>query len=71
MDTSALTRFSLDFPGGKPKELVAAIQKALGKPLNAIVPDEFADVKLPPLKMANVNAADLFRRFDAGQFRGG
>ena len=55
-----LTRFNLDFPGGKPKELVAAIQKATGKPLNAIVPDELADVKLPPLKMTNVNVAELF-----------
>jgi hypothetical protein len=55
-----LTKFSLDFPGGKPKELAAAVQKALGKPLNAIVPDEYADIKLPPLKMTNVNVADLF-----------
>ena len=59
-NTSALTKFSLDFPGGRPKELAAAVQKALGKPLNAIVPDEYADVKLPPLKMTNVNVADLF-----------
>jgi hypothetical protein len=57
---SGLTRFNLDFPGGKPKELVAAIQKATGKPLNAIVPDELADVKLPPLKMTGINMADLF-----------
>jgi hypothetical protein len=59
-DASGLTRFNLDFPGGTPKELVAAIQKALGKPLNAVVPDEFAEVKLPPLKMTNIHVADLF-----------
>ena len=55
-----LTRFSLDFPGGTPKELVAAIQKAMGKPLNAIVPDENVEMKIPPLKMANVNVQLLF-----------
>src|SRR5205807_6953166 len=55
-----LTRFNLDFPGGTPKELVAAIDKAMNRPLNAIVPDEFADTKLPPLKMNSVNVAQLF-----------
>ena len=56
----ALTRFDLDFPGGTPKELVAAIQKAMDRPLNAIVPDEFADIALPALKMSNVNVQQLF-----------
>lgn len=55
-----LTRFDLDFPGGTPNQLVAAIQKAMAKPLNAIVPDEHADLKLPPLKMKNVNVQQLF-----------
>ena len=55
-----LTRFSLDFPGGTPKALVAAIQQAMGKPLNAIIPDDYADTKIPALKMTNVNAQQLF-----------
>jgi len=55
-----LTRFDLDFPGGTPHELVAAIQKAMGRPLNAIVSDEHARVKLPALNMKNVNVAELF-----------
>lgn len=55
-----LTRFSLDFPGGTPKALVGAIQQATGKALNAIVPDEYADMKLPALKMSNVNVQQLF-----------
>src|SRR5258708_873764 len=55
-----LTRFDLDFHGGSPRELVVAIQKAMGHPLNAIVPDEFADVKVPALKMDHVNVAQLF-----------
>ncbi len=58
--SSPLTRFSIDFPGATPKELVLWIQKATGKPLNAIVPEEFADTKLPPLKMNNVNVSELF-----------
>jgi len=55
-----LTKFNLDFPGGTPKELVAAIEKAMGKPLNAIIPDENADTKIPALKMSNVDVPHLF-----------
>lgn len=57
---SALTKFNLDFPGGTPGELVAAIQKALGRPLNVIIPTEQANRSLPPLKMSNIDAAQLF-----------
>lgn len=56
-----LTRFNLDFPGGTPKELVAAIEQATGKPLNAIIPAEDNDVPLPPLKMNNVDVPQLFQ----------
>src|SRR5260221_6678209 len=64
-ESSTLTKFDLDFPGGTPKELVAAIQKASGRPLNAIVSDEFADTKLPGLRMKNVNAPQLFQALTA------
>ena len=57
---SKLTRFDLNFPGGTPKELVEAIEKASGKPLNAIIPDEHANTLLPALKMNAVTAAQLF-----------
>jgi hypothetical protein len=56
-----LIKFDLDFPGGTPRELVGAIQSAMGRPLNAIVPDEDAKVTLPPFKMAKVDVAQLFR----------
>jgi len=59
-----LTKFDLDFKGGHPKDLVAAVQKATGKPLNAVIPDEYANVTIPELKMKNVNAAQLFRALD-------
>src|SRR4051812_26179833 len=55
-----LTKFDLDFPGGTPRELVAAIQIAWSKPLNAIVPDEYVGTKLPALKMKQVTVPQLF-----------
>jgi hypothetical protein len=61
----SLTRLDLDFPGGTPKELVAAIQKSMGKPLNVIIPDEFADTKIPALKMKNVDVPQLFQAIEA------
>ena len=59
-----LTKFSLDFPGGTPKQLVGAIEKAMGKPLNAIIPAEHADIELPPLKMSNVDVWQLFQALE-------
>ncbi|HEY1719073.1 MAG TPA: hypothetical protein VGH42_12370 [Verrucomicrobiae bacterium] len=61
LEATNLTKFNLDFPGGTPAELVKAIEKAMGKPLNAIIPDEFANEQLPPLKMNNVNVPRLFQ----------
>lgn len=60
-----LTKFNLDFPGGTPAQLVKAIEKALGKPLNAIISDEDANVQLPPLKMNHVDVAQLFQALEA------
>ena len=59
-----LIRFNLDFPGCTPRELVAAIAKATGRPLNAIVKDEFANTKLPALKMTGVTVPELFQAFE-------
>ena len=64
-----LTKFDLDFPGGTPGELVAAIQKALGRPLNAIIQSQDAKVQLPALKMSGVDVAQLFRALTAGSNR--
>ena len=60
-----LTKFDLDFPGGTARDLVAAIQTAWGKPLNAIVPDEYAETKLPALKMKQVTIPQLFEALQA------
>jgi hypothetical protein len=56
----ALTKFNLDFPGGTPADLVKAIQKVTGKPLNAIIPAEDASTELPPLKLNDVTTPQLF-----------
>jgi hypothetical protein len=55
-----LVRFDLDFPGGTPRQLVEAIEKASGKPLNAVVPDEDADLRLPALRLRAVTVPELF-----------
>src|SRR5215469_2197083 len=60
LPVSNLTEFDLDFPGGTPADLVAAIEKATGKPLNAIISTEDADTQLPPLKMSKVVTPKLF-----------
>lgn len=62
---ASLTKFNLDFPGGTPAELVKAIEKATGKPMNTIVSDEDANVQLPPLKMSRVDVAQLFQALEA------
>lgn len=58
-------RFDLDFPGGRPRELVAAIEKATGRPLNAIVPNDLTETALPPLKMKDVDVVQLFDALQA------
>jgi len=65
----ALTKFNLDFPGGTPKELVAAIEKAAKKPLNAIIPTENANVQMPPLKMNDVDVVQLFTALGAASLK--
>ena len=61
---SGLTKFDLDFSGGTPAQLVKAIEKAMGKPLNVIIPEEDANTQLPPLKMTDVDVAALFQALE-------
>jgi hypothetical protein len=60
-----LTKFNLDFRGGSPMDLVNAIEKATGKSLNTIIPNENADIQLPPLKMNDVDTPQLFAALKA------
>jgi hypothetical protein len=64
-----LTRFNLDFSGGTPAELVKAIEKATGKPLNAIIRKEDANTELPPLKMNDVTTPQLFAALEAASLK--
>src|SRR5262245_43527978 len=54
------TQFDLNFVGGTPQELVAAIEKASGTPVNVVIPSEHASMRLPPLKMKSVTVSQLF-----------
>jgi len=59
-ETAAFEKFDLDFPGGSPRDLVSAIEKATGKPLNALVPKEDETIELPYMKFKAVTVPDLF-----------
>ena len=54
-------RFDLDFQGGTPGDLVKAIEKAAGAPINAIIPDEHRAVTLPRLKLRSVTVPEVFQ----------
>lgn len=60
-----LTSFNLEFHGGTPSDLVAAVDRAIGKPLNVIIPREDADIQIPALNMQNVVAPQLFNALEA------
>jgi hypothetical protein len=59
-----LTKFDLDYPGGTPATLVSAIEKATGKPLNVIIPDDLANTPMPQLRMKNVDVVQLFKALE-------
>ena len=58
--TNSLPRFDLDFKGGTPGELVKTTEKAMGKPLNTVIPDEYANMKLPAPSVKYITVAQLF-----------
>jgi hypothetical protein len=58
-----LPKFDLDFAGGTPAQLVDAIQARIGV-LNAIVPSEYRNEQLPPLKMRDVTVKQLFEALE-------
>ena len=68
-ESPKLTRFSLDFPGGTPAQLVTAIEKAMGRPLNVIIPDRHALTTLPALKMSDVNVSELFAALQSSSYQ--
>ena len=59
-DLPSWQKFDLDFPGGGPRDLVVAIEKATGKSLNAIILKEDEAVQIPPMKFKDITVPDLF-----------
>lgn len=55
----SLPRFDLSFSGGTPKDLVRAVEKETGQPLNVIIPEGRSEVKLPELHLKNVTMLEL------------
>ncbi len=58
--TNSLPKFDLNFPGGTPDQLVKAIEKATDKPLNTVIPEEYAELNIPAFSVRNVTVAQLF-----------
>lgn len=52
--------FDLNFAGGGPQDLVAAIEKASGHPLNALIPEDSTGVRIPPMKLKTVTVPEVF-----------
>jgi len=53
-------KFDLDFPGGSPRDLVSAVEKASGKPVNALIPKDDETVGIPAMKFKAITIPDLF-----------
>lgn len=58
-------RFDLDFPGGTPEELIRFLREEAGQPVNAIIPEDVADTRLPAIRVANVTLTQLFQAIEA------
>jgi len=54
------TTFNINFPGGPPAKLVQMITNQTRKPLNVIIPPNYADTELPPLNLNGVTVPQLF-----------
>src|SRR5882672_1846950 len=52
--------FNINFLGGPPEKLVLMITNQTHKPLNVIIPPDYADTELPPLNLNNVTVPQLF-----------
>jgi hypothetical protein len=64
-----LTKFDLDFPGGTPQQFVAAIEKAMGRPINTIIAEDQESVRISPLKMMDVDLPQLFASLREASYR--
>ncbi|HVR34318.1 MAG TPA: hypothetical protein VMS21_00540 [Methylomirabilota bacterium] len=58
-ESPKLTTFDLAFPGGTPKELVVAIQEAMGQPVNVIIQEEYDSIQIPMFEVHHVTLPQL------------
>lgn len=60
--TLELPKFNLDFPGGAPDMLIDFINEELKNiaPVNVIIPQEYNEVRIPAMKLKNVNVQQVF-----------
>ncbi len=62
-------RFDLDFPGGGPADFIRVVSEARGKPVNAIIPDDLADTRLPEMHLKQVTVPQLFEALEAASHK--
>jgi hypothetical protein len=62
ISVAELPKFNLDFPGGDPDLLVQFINEEIKRValLNVIIPNEYRDVQIPPMKLKSVNVVQVF-----------
>jgi hypothetical protein len=53
-------RMNIDFAGGKPTDLLAAIKKACNQSPNVLIHPDAESVSIPPFKLRDVSAAQIF-----------
>lgn len=56
---SGVSRYDLEFPGGTPAQLVAAIRKASEGPCNLVIASNVAELSLPPLSLNSTTTTEL------------
>ncbi|HTL59850.1 MAG TPA: hypothetical protein VL361_29530, partial [Candidatus Limnocylindrales bacterium] len=60
-DQPSWQTFDLAFPGGRPRDLVSAIEKSTGKVLNVIITKDDESVEIPAMQFKSITVPDLFR----------
>lgn len=58
-ELDAGSEFDFTFPGGSPQELVEQLEAQGGEPVNAIIPEELAKLRLPKLNLRTVSVRDV------------
>ncbi|MGF1448411.1 MAG: hypothetical protein ACFB20_03225 [Opitutales bacterium] len=60
-------RITMDFPGGTPAELIEAIDRALGRPINVILPEGSEKLRMPPVRVADADYGYVLQSIQHGE----